>query len=51
LTIVRVERENEREVWTYTEERAAEAAQSPDLLHQFGFDVTRWSGPPTHQSR
>src|SRR6266545_5437470 len=36
LTLVRVERENEREdereVWTYTEERAAEAAQSPDLL-------------------
>jgi hypothetical protein len=46
LTIVRITGASEAEVWRYDEElaeAAAEAAKSP--LRQFGFDVTRWTGP------
>jgi hypothetical protein len=46
LTIVRITGASEEEVWRYNEElaeAAAEAAKSP--LRQFGFDVTRWTGP------
>jgi hypothetical protein len=46
LTIVRMTKSAEEEVWTYSAALADAQAESPGLVHQFGFDVTRWTGPP-----
>jgi hypothetical protein len=47
LAIVRVSGDEREGVWSYTEERAAEAAAaSRDPLEIYGFDVARWTGPP-----
>jgi hypothetical protein len=48
LKIVRLTGSGEEEVWVYSEERADAQAESPGLLQKFGFDVTRWTGPPRH---
>jgi hypothetical protein len=32
-------------VWAYSAALAAAQAESPGLVQQFGFDVTRWTGP------
>jgi hypothetical protein len=48
LTIVRVTGSSEEEVWAYSAKLAEARADSPDLVHRFGFDVTRWTGPPRH---
>jgi hypothetical protein len=50
LKIVRLTASGEEEVWVYSEERADAQAESPGLLQKFGFDVTRWTGPPPHGS-
>jgi hypothetical protein len=50
LKIVRLTGSGEEEVWVYSAERAEAQAKSPDLLQKFGFDVTRWTGPPPHGS-
>jgi hypothetical protein len=47
VAIVRVSGDEREEVWSYTEERAAEAAAARrDPLEIYGFDVARWTGPP-----
>lgn len=46
LRIVRLTATLEEDVWVYSEELAQAQADSPDLVHKFGFDVTRWTGPP-----
>jgi hypothetical protein len=50
LKIVRLTASGEEEVWVYSEERADAQAEAPGLLQKFGFDVTRWTGPPPHGS-
>jgi hypothetical protein len=50
LKIVRLTASGEEEVWVYSAERAAAQAESPGLLQKFGFDVTRWTGPPPRGS-
>jgi hypothetical protein len=46
LKIVRLTGSAEEEVWVYSAELADEHAESPGLVQKFGFDVTRWTGPP-----
>jgi hypothetical protein len=46
LKIVRLTGSTEEDVWVYSEERADEQAEAPGLVQKFGFDVTRWTGPP-----
>jgi hypothetical protein len=47
LEIFRVDGDEREQVWSYTEERAAAVAAAPrDTLGIYGFDVTRWTGPP-----
>ena len=46
LRIFRVGDDRREEVWSYTAERAAEAAAAPAPLEVYGFDVARWTGPP-----
>ena len=47
LQIFRVSDDGREEVWSYTEERAEEAAAAPrESLAIYGFDVARWTGPP-----
>jgi hypothetical protein len=46
LKIVRVSGSREEEVWNYSAERAEAQAEAPGLVQKFGFDVTRWTGPP-----
>ena len=46
LRIVRRDTTGEHEVWAYSAALAAAQAESPGLVQQFGFDVTRWTGPP-----
>ena len=44
--IFRVSDDGREEVWSYTEERAEEAAAAPrESLAIYGFDVARWTGP------
>lgn len=50
LKIVRLTASGEEEVWNYSAERADAQAVSPGLLQKFGFDVTRWTGPPRGSS-
>jgi hypothetical protein len=46
LDIFRIHGSEREQVWSYTEERAAEAAAAQrDALEIYGFDVTRWTGP------
>jgi hypothetical protein len=46
LDIFRIHGSEREHVWSYTDERAAEAAAAPrDALGIYGFDVTRWTGP------
>jgi hypothetical protein len=47
LRIFRVRGGEREEVWAYDEERAAEAAESRDLVQLYGFNPTRWTGPPS----
>lgn len=49
LEILRV-RGNEREtVWSYSEQRAAEAADTKkDSVERYGFQASSWQGPPTY---
>jgi hypothetical protein len=48
LRIFRVGEDGREEVWSYNAEQAAEAAAAPreSSLAIYGFDVTRWTGPP-----
>jgi hypothetical protein len=46
LKIVRLTDGAEEEVWAYSAALAEAQADAPGLVHQFGFDVTRWTGPP-----
>jgi hypothetical protein len=46
LKIVRLTGSVEEDVWVYSEELADEQAQASGLVQKFGFDVTRWTGPP-----
>ena len=46
LKIVRLTGSAEEDVWVYSAELADEQAESPGLVQKFGFDVTRWTGPP-----
>jgi hypothetical protein len=46
LKIVRLTGSTEEDVWFYSAELADQQAESPGLVHEFGFDVTRWTGPP-----
>jgi len=47
LRIFRVGDGEREEVWSYDAEQAAEAAAAPrESLAIYGFDVTRWTGPP-----
>jgi hypothetical protein len=46
LRIFRVRKGEREEVWAYDEERAAETAEAKDLVGLYGFDPTRWTGPP-----
>ena len=46
LKIVRLTGTAEEDVWVYSTELADEQAESPGLVRKFGFDVTRWTGPP-----
>jgi PAS domain-containing protein len=47
LEIVRIEDGRREQVWSYAEEQAAAVAAAPrDSLEIYGFDVTRWTGPP-----
>jgi hypothetical protein len=47
IEIFRVDGDEREQVWSYTEERAAAVAAAPrDALSIYGFDVTRWTGPP-----
>jgi hypothetical protein len=46
LKIVRLTGSAEEDVWVYSAERAGEQAESSALVQKFGFDVTRWTGPP-----
>jgi hypothetical protein len=48
LKIVRLTAFGEQEVWTYSIDLAQAKADGPALVEQFGFDVTRWTGPPRH---
>jgi hypothetical protein len=50
LTIVRLSALGEHEVWSYSASLADARADSPGLVREFGFDVTRWTGPPRHAS-
>jgi hypothetical protein len=46
VDIFRIDGSTRELVWSYTEERAAEAAAAPrDALGIYGFDVNRWTGP------
>jgi hypothetical protein len=46
LKIVRLTGAAAEDVWVYSAELADEQAESPGLVQKFGFDVTRWTGPP-----
>ena len=47
IRIYRVDADGREEIWSYTEERAVETAAAPRRpLEIYGFDVTRWTGPP-----
>jgi hypothetical protein len=46
LKIVRLTGSTEEDVWFYSAELAHQQAESPGLVQKFGFDVTRWTGPP-----
>lgn len=48
LRIFRLRGGEREEVWAYDEDRAAEAAASPDVVQLYGFNPARWTGPPTH---
>ena len=46
IRIFRVDGDGREEIWSYTEERAAEAAAAAQRsVDIYGFDVTRWTGP------
>ena len=46
LKIVRVTGSAEEDVWVYSAELADKQAGSTGLVQKYGFDVTRWTGPP-----
>jgi hypothetical protein len=46
LKIVRLTGRAAEDVWVYSAELADEQAESAGLVQKFGFDVTRWTGPP-----
>jgi hypothetical protein len=48
LRIFRLRNGEREEVWAYDEGRAAEAAAGPDVVELYGFDPTRWTGPPSY---
>jgi hypothetical protein len=48
LRIFRLRDGERQEVWAYDESRAAEAAAAPDVVELYGFDPTRWTGPPSY---
>jgi hypothetical protein len=48
LRIFRLRNGEREEVWAYDESRAAEAASSGSVVELYGFDPSRWTGPPTY---
>jgi len=48
LRIFRLRNGEREEVWAYDESRAAEAAASPNVVELYGFDPSRWTGPPSY---
>jgi hypothetical protein len=48
LRIFRLRNGEREEVWAYDESRAAEAASSASVVELYGFDPSRWKGPPTY---
>jgi hypothetical protein len=48
LRIFRLRNGEREEVWAYDEDRAAEAAASPNVVELYGFDPSRWTGPPSY---
>ena len=48
LRIFRLRNGEREEVWAYDEDRAAEAAASASVVELYGFDPSRWTGPPSY---
>jgi hypothetical protein len=48
LRIFRLRNGEREEVWAYDADRAAEAAASPNVVELYGFDPSRWTGPPRY---
>ena len=48
LRIIRRRNGEREEVWAYDEDRAAEAAASASVVELYGFDPSRWTGPPSY---
>jgi hypothetical protein len=48
LRIFRLRNGEREEVWAYDESRAAEAASAPNVVELYGFDPSRWTGPPSY---
>jgi hypothetical protein len=49
LEIVRVRGHEQETVWSYSEQRAAEAEETKqDTVQRYGFDASAWQGPPAY---